>query len=86
MGYWILGYFMLGLFALIMLDLMTYRIRRRVLAASVDAQTKLAASGSYVSPKMAMILLLGAIWVFWPAVIYAAIRHRGGNEDEGNTG
>ena len=67
-------YLLSGIVALGLLDLFTGRIRGKLKSASVQAQAKLASSGSYVGTKMATGLLLFALWVFWPVAIYGAIK------------
>jgi len=82
MGFFeIIGIYLLtGIVALGLLDLFTGRIRRKLKSASYQAQAKLAASGSLVGIKMAMILTLIALWIFWVVAIYGAIS----NKKEGN--
>lgn len=65
----IVAYFSVGLVALITLDLLTHRIRRRLPSAASEVQGKLVARH-----KESMAILCLAAWVFWPLVIYAALR------------
>ena len=61
-------YLVIGIVALVLLDLITGRIRRRFKNASVEAQEKMVAKGSYVGNKQVMILTTFALLVFWPFV------------------
>ena len=83
---WLLVYFGLGLIVLGVLELFTRRITRGIRTGSIDAQTKLAASGSYVSPRGAAVLLIGALWLFWPLVILSALTSKGGKRDGKQSG
>ncbi len=66
-------YLLVGLVSLVVFDLFTRRIQRRITGAMLETQTKLAASGNLVGSKMALAVTLFAIWVFWPLVFYAAL-------------
>lgn len=70
----ILTYLAVGLLALALLDITTGRIRKGLKTASIDAQSQLATSGTYVGSKGALILTIVALWLFWVAAIYAALR------------
>lgn len=70
---WVASYFIVGLWAIIILDVTTKRIRRRFRAASVEAQAKLATTGNLIGEKSSMIVLLVALWLFWPAAIIGAL-------------
>ncbi len=80
----LISYFTLGLVAIVVLDLLTKRVRRRLTTASYDTRDKLVLSGSYVGVKTALVITIGALWLFWPVAIYAAIRGKG--EDNGQKG
>ena len=67
------GYFGLGILALLSLDLLTGRIRRRLGEAIADTQDKLAFAGSAVGRKESFVLTIGALWLFWPVAIYASL-------------
>lgn len=73
-------YFVLGLMALGALDIATRRIRNRLSSASQEARDKLMISGSLVSTKEAIILTVGALWLFWPLVVFSALK--GGNSGQ----
>lgn len=72
--YYLALYFTVGFVALLIFDLITGRIRRKLKPASVEAQDKLVKSGNVVGTKTAIIITILALWVFWPFAIYAAIR------------
>jgi hypothetical protein len=74
-------YFAVGVLALGLLDLLTKRIRRRILDASLEAQAQLLVSGSSVGYKEAVVLTVAALWLFWPTAIYAALTDRKGGDD-----
>lgn len=73
-------YLTLGVLALLVLDLVTHRVRQRLTDASYDTQSKLAQTGQYVSSRTALIIIIVALWIFWPAAIYSAITS-GGNRN-----
>jgi len=66
-------YLCLGVIVLGILDLATKRIRTRLFSASQDTRDKLITSGSFVSTKEATVLIIGAMWLFWPLAIYSAL-------------
>lgn len=79
-------YLLVGIVALVLLDLITGRIRKNIKDASYKSQEKLAASGSYVGRKTAVVLTLIALWIFYPVAIYGAISGlvvKGGNKKDG---
>lgn len=61
-------YLAVGIIALIMFDLVTKRLRRRLRDAAYDAQLKLE-----VGTKASIILTVLALWIFWPAPICGAL-------------
>lgn len=67
-------YLFLGFLVLTMFEVATGRIRTRIKEASYETQSRLSVSGNYVGSKTAFALTIGALWIFWPFVIYAAIR------------
>ena len=67
-------YLIIGVIALVSLDLFTGRVRKRLKAASYDTQKKMMVSGSYVGPRTALVIIVLALWIFWPFAIYGAIR------------
>ena len=69
----ICAYFALGIIALVLLDWLTGRVRSRLRSASYDAQSKLVLSGNYVGTKMALVLTVVVLWLFWPLAIFSAI-------------
>ena len=79
-------YLLTGIITLGLLDLFTGRIRKNIKDASYKSQEKLAASGSYVGRKTAVVLTLIALWLFYPVAIYGAISSlviKGGNKKDG---
>ncbi len=76
-------YFGVGLLSLIVLDLCTKRIRTRIKDASIEAAVKISDTGNYVTEKMALILTLVALFIFWPAAIYGALTPRRKGKDNG---
>lgn len=69
-------YLLLGIMLLVVFDLATKRIRSKFTQATSETQSKLAASGSYVGSKLASVLFLGAMWLFWPMVFIGALTDR----------
>ncbi len=67
------GYFGIGLLALGILDILTNRVRTKLQSASLETQSKLAITGNFVGNKSSMLLVLGALWLFWPVAIYGAL-------------
>jgi len=62
-------YLLLGIGAIVALDIVTKRVRNRLKDASYDTQ---ALTGE--NHVVALIVTVLALWIFWPAAIYAAIR------------
>lgn len=78
--YVILGtYFVLGLAAIILLELLTGKVRRNFADAQDDARQKLLASGNYMGNRTSWLVMAGALWLFWPAALYGVIRSSGGD-------
>ena len=67
------AYLILGIIALCLLDFLTGRVRCHLKTASYETQEKLILSGSLVGVKVAMVITLIALWIFWPVAIYGAI-------------
>ena len=76
------AYFGIGLFALIILDVLTGRIRKTLYSASAETQSKLAVTGNYVGGKTSIVMVLGALWLFWPVAIYGAVTKSQGDNKE----
>lgn len=66
-------YLLLGVIFLAIFDLATKRIRNKFTRATSETQSKLAASGNYVGGRLASVLFLGAMWLFWPMVFVGAL-------------
>lgn len=62
-------YLVTGILAVVLLDILTGRVRERIKGASVETQTL---TGD--SPKVAFVVTVLALWLLWPVAIYAAIR------------
>jgi NADH:ubiquinone oxidoreductase subunit 3 (subunit A) len=75
----LLGYFVLGITALVILDLLTKRVRTRLKDASYDAQSKLAGNMVFVNSKIARAVLIVSLILLWPVAIYGAITSIGGD-------
>jgi hypothetical protein len=69
----IVGYIGLGVVSLVLLEAITHRITKKLDNAALDTVDKLSASGNIVTVKSAKVLLLMAIFAFWPATIYGAL-------------
>ena len=66
-------YLSLGAVLLAIFDLATKRIRSKFTQATSETQSRLLASGNYVSSRLASVLFLSAMWLFWPIVFIGAI-------------
>ena len=75
------AYLLAGLLAILILDTITGRVRKKLILASSDTRGKLLESGTFVGAKTAVILTLGALFLFWPALIWAAIRKSDGGDN-----
>lgn len=80
------AYLGLGIIAIILLDLFTGRVRKRLKLASYETQEKLVLSGSFVGVKVAMFLTVFALWLFWPVAIYGALSSLKGEKTDGQKG
>ena len=63
------GYLAVGVIAIGVLEITTKRVSGRIKDASMDTMQLTGESG-----KVALLVTVLALWVFWPAAIYAAIR------------
>ena len=68
------GYFILGVVVLVLFDLITKRIRNRLSSASHESRDRLLESGTPVGTREATALTVGALWLFWPLVIFIALQ------------
>ena len=66
-------YFAVGVVAIGLLDLITKRIRSRLFSSSQEAKDRMTISGTAVGTKEAIVLTIGALWLFWPLVICSAL-------------
>lgn len=69
-------YLLLGLIALGIFDIATKRIRNKLTSAAAETQNQLITSGNFVGSRTATILLIGAMWLLWPAVFVGALTDR----------
>lgn len=69
----IIVYLIIGSILLLIFDLITKRISSKFAQATNETQSRLIASGNYVGNKIASILFLGAMWLFWPVVFIGAL-------------
>ena len=76
------AYFGLGILALAILEVATGRVHRKLRPAASDAQQQLIEQGTVVGGKEALLLTLLALWLFWPTVVYAALRSVGGTDGQ----
>lgn len=75
-------YFGCGIIALLGFDLHTQRIRKKWRESSIQIQEKFAASGTLVGSKAVNVVLILALWSFWPFVLIGAITKAGGDIGE----
>jgi hypothetical protein len=66
-------YIGLGIVALLLLEAITHRITRKLDSATLETTDKLAHTGNIVSIKMAKTILVLALFIFWPSVIYGTL-------------
>ena len=66
-------YLLLGIILLAIFDLATQRIRSKFVQATSETQSRMVASGNYVGSRLASILFIGALWLFWPLVFIGAL-------------
>ena len=78
-------YLLLGLIVIVVFDLLTKgRIRKRLGWATTETQTRLIASGNYVSNKTAKLLFFGALLIFWPFMVIGATTGRKKEDSDGS--
>lgn len=70
----ILGvYLLIGLVVVIVFELITGRIRQKLVGATYDTQQNLQQSGLFVGMSAGKIVILLSIWAFWPILIVGAV-------------
>ncbi len=75
----ILGiYLALGMVSLIVLDIITHRIRERFADASFETKSKFANTGTYLPDWQAKGLMLLSLWIFWVVAIYGVLTPKRG--------
>ena len=82
----LISYFAGGALLLALFDIMTGRIRTRLLNKAAQTQLVMAQHGNmYFGKRAAIILFMATMWLFWPAVLIGALTEgKGGdNEQEG---
>jgi hypothetical protein len=77
-------YLLLGVVLLIIFDITTERIRSKFAQATSKTQSELASSGNYVGDKLAAVLFIGAMWLFWPMVFIGALTDKADNKEGSN--
>lgn len=65
------GYLAIGVLAILLLEILTRRVSRRIVAVSYDTQA-VTGGGRWVAIGATAL----ALWVFWPLAIYAALFQR----------
>ena len=69
------AYATIGILFLAIFGLISGRIRKQIRDAVKETQMKLAATAwVYFGPRMATVILLLTLWLFWPAVGIGALR------------
>lgn len=69
-------YLGVGLAFLIIFDMLTGRVRSRLKSASLETRSRLAGAGAFVGARMSVVILLLALWIFWPVVLWGAVRSK----------
>ena len=77
----VIGYLLLGAILLVAFDLATKRIRAKLTQAASETQSRLAASGNYVGGRLAFVLFLGVMWLFWPMVFVGTVTDKKEGDD-----
>lgn len=68
------GYLGIGLLFLVVFQLTTHRIGKRLADVVADVQTRLmSAGGTMVSPKVAVVITLLYAWIAWVFVLFSYI-------------
>lgn len=70
----LLGYFACGLVALGLFDIATGRLRSNWDKSIIETMTRLSAVGVPLSDRGCVILFAAVLWLFWPMVLYGALR------------
>ncbi len=65
------AYLLVGIIAIVLLDLLTGRVRERIKAGAYETQV---ITGD--KRLVAIIVTVLALWLFWPLAIYAALFKR----------
>ncbi len=75
--YIIVAYLMVGLPAIALLN-KDKRIEKKIAEASEKMQDILISAGVFVSLKVATVITLLCLWMFWPSAIYGRIKKNTG--------
>ena len=70
----LVGYFVCGLMALALFDIVTGRLRSNWSGSVTDTMVRLSEVNVPLGAKVAAVLLASVLWLFWPAVLYSAVR------------
>ena len=76
----IIAYLLIGLIAVIIFELSTKRIRNRIKNASYDTQEQIVNTTArlntptIVTYKVALVMTLISIWIFYPFLLWSALR------------
>ena len=62
-------YLLVGVLAILILDLLTSRVRSRIKGSSLEVQVLIGENRI-----LAIVITILALWIFWPLAIYSAIR------------
>jgi len=76
-------YFGVGVCTLVIFDILTHRVRSRLYLASLDTQNRMVATGNYIGNRSSKILIILALWIFWPIAIYGALSSSKGDKVDG---
>lgn len=67
-------YLFVGLILLVLFDVVTKRIRRKLNVSAQETQTLLVYASNITSYQVARVLFVIAMWLFWPFVFIGAIK------------
>jgi len=69
-------YFGVGVLALVGLNAFTKKLWSRAKESIADVQIKMSTSGEPVGHKTAAVLLIVALWLFWPVAVFGSLTRR----------
>jgi hypothetical protein len=82
----IISYLLLGVVILLVFDIVTKRIRSKLLSATAETQSRMAEAGSPMSGSTAKIFFMCLMWLFWPAVLLGAATKAKDKEENNKNG